>query len=571
MGNWSLPQAPLTVRAYPGAVKLGRRQFLIAGVGAGGRALAGPLAPDATASPRRFESPPPPATDPFTLGVASGDPDATSVVLWTRLAPDPLGGGGMPPGDVPVTVEVATDPGFASGMITQEATALEQYAHSVHVTISGLDPDSWYHYRFRLGDWTSAVGRTRTAPDPTVEPDSARIAVASCQNYRQGLYTAHRHLAAEGVDLVMWLGDYIYESGGRTPGPVRPHNSDQVTDLTGYRNRYASYKLDPDLQAAHAAAPWVVTWDDHEVDNNYAGDHSQDDDPVDVFRARRAAAYQAWYEHQPVRLPPPAGPDYAIHRTVRWGSLVTFLVLDSRQYRDAQPCGDGVAVECAERTGPRQMLGADQEAWLAAEVGAADTRWNALVQQVVFGYTPILGTLFNLDQWDGYAAARQRVTDLLAGGAGCPLVLSGDIHAFGFGDLLRSAEDTASPVIGAEIVSGSISSTPAVALEAIKGALLTDNPHIRYVNGANNGYVVATLSAETLSAEYRLVSTIAQPGGTISTATTQRVSCADFDRRPDTPTTTPPTVTPTTTTTTQHTPTTGAPAQPVKAAPRFTG
>ena len=272
-----------------------------------------------TAEPKPTPEPLP--SNPFTLGVASGDPLPGSVILWTRLALEPNVGGAMPDEPINVDWEVSPDDSFELLTASGSEPALPGLAHSVHIDATGLDADSWYSYRFSAGGHTSAIGRTRTLPTPDSSPTSLTFAFSSCQNYESGYYAAHRHLSEEDVDLFFWLGDYIYEYGPRefpfsSPGgEVRVHDSPEIVDLDGYRNRYALYKGDPDLQRHHATRPWVVTWDDHEVDNDHAGDVSENEDDPGQFAERRAAGYQAWYEHMPVRLDPPEGSDYRIHRS----------------------------------------------------------------------------------------------------------------------------------------------------------------------------------------------------------------------------------------------------------------
>ncbi len=206
---------------------------------------------------------------PFSLGVASGDPLPTSVVLWTRLAPDPLNGGGMIPNPVPIQWQVATDATMRQVVRRGTATATPELAHSVRVVVEGLQPNRWYWYQFQVGNEISPIGRTRTAPALGDRLARFRFAFASCQDWQNGYYTAYKHLAAEDLDLVLHLGDYIYEYGPEA-GKPRQHNGPEIVSLEDYRNRHALYKTDPNLQAAHANFPWIVTWDDHEVDNNYA-------------------------------------------------------------------------------------------------------------------------------------------------------------------------------------------------------------------------------------------------------------------------------------------------------------
>ena len=246
-----------------------RRNFLAAGIALGGWHLVRPLSSFG-------------ASDPFTLGIASGDPLPDSVVLWTRLAPDPLHGGGMPPEPVAVDWEIAEDEKLARVVQRGTAQARPEFAHAVHVDVRGLQPARWYWYRFRAGGVESPIGRTRTAPPAGAAVPRLSFAFASCQHYEQGYYVAYRHMAQENLDLVVHLGDYIYEGAIRTDR-VRRHNSDEIQTLTDYRNRYALYKGDPDLQRAHALFPWIITWDDHEVDNNYAGDVEEHGAPRQQF------------------------------------------------------------------------------------------------------------------------------------------------------------------------------------------------------------------------------------------------------------------------------------------------
>ena len=322
-------------------------------------------------------------SNPFTLGIASGDPLSDSVVLWTRLAPQPLapgGAGGMPIRRVPVGWEIARDPELRQVVARGVVEADPAFAHAVHVDLANLAPDRWYWYRFRTGEHTSAIGRTRTTPVPGSPQDRLRFAVASCQAYTNGFYTPYPHLVNEDIDLILFLGDYIYEGG--QDGIVRDHDGPEVRTLDAYRNRYALYKTDPNLQAAHAAFPWVNTWDDHEVENNYADVFDSNDTSVPEFLDRRAAAYLAYYEHLPVRLGPPSGAHWDIYRSFTWGDLASFFVLDTRQYRSKQSCNESITLLCPDRFDEdRTILGDAQEGWLLDGLGRSRTRWNVLAQQ----------------------------------------------------------------------------------------------------------------------------------------------------------------------------------------------
>jgi alkaline phosphatase D len=363
----------------------------------GGAALAASLVP----VPARAV--PAPTGYPFTLGVASGDPLPEGVVIWTRLAPRPFEPyAGLPKADFPVKWQVATDEGFTRVVRDGTATASASYGHSVHVDVRGLEPGRDYFYRFRSGDHLSPAGRTRTAPAKTASPERLRFAIASCQSYTDGWYTAHRHLAGEDLDVLFFLGDYIYEGavdsagGARNDAALRlPDTFELVTDtLDLYRMRYALYRTDPDLQAAHAAFPWALTWDDHEVQDNYATAVSRFGTPSADFLVHRANAYRAYWENQPLRRPrQPAGPDMSLHRRLRFGDLADAYVLDTRQFRSDQACGDGLVAGCAQRDEPgRTLLGADQRAWLLDGMATSPARWNLLAQQVMMAECRYGGT-----------------------------------------------------------------------------------------------------------------------------------------------------------------------------------
>lgn len=462
--------------------------------------------------------------DPFTLGVASGDPDATSVVLWTRLAPDPLNGGGMPDSDIDVLWEVSASEAFDAIAASGIATAHAEHAHSLHV-VAAVDPGSWY-YRFRVGDYTSPVGRTVIAPaDGSV--DRARFAAASCQHYETGQYAAHRDIAEQQPDFVMWLGDYIYEYAGPADGQAsdRVHLGPEITDLASYRNRYARYKSDPHLQAAHAACPWFVIWDDHEVENNYAGlvpeDGTADGADEAMFRARRFAGYQAWWEHQPVRLDPPTDEtaEYRIYRDFQWGDLLELAMLDGRQYRSDQACGDvalNLSPACAENADPsRTMLGDDQEQWLLDTLAASPATWNVVGNQVVMADATFNGAVLNYDQWDGYPAARARLMQEFADRSIENLVvLTGDIHLAAVAHL-RAGDPATRVNVGVEFVTTSISS------EGLVGNELTDVlrsfPDLVDAELAHRGYVLHTVDRDLWTADYRIVTNVSDADSEVTT------------------------------------------------------
>ena len=474
--------------------------------------------------------------DPFTLGVASGDPTESSVILWTRLAPDPLSGGGMPGDDIEVMWEVATDDAFTDVVRRGSAVAMAELAHSVHVDADGLEPDSSYHYRFTIDDFTSPLGRTRTFPAADTSPPNLRFGFSSCQNWEQGFYAAHRHAAAEDLAFFVWLGDYIYESGAGDG--VRTHNGPEIMTLDDYRNRYALYKTDLDLQAHHAARPWLTTWDDHEVENNYAGDNSENADPIDVFRDRRAGAYLAWYEHMPVRLDPPDGPDYEIHRDLVWGDLARFFVMDGRQYRADQPrdgesrplpgFGDsaslGVFTLADDAADPANtFLGAEQQRWLIDGMAASTQTWNFMAQQVLMQGLNILGTdppLTVTDLWDGYAGSRREVLEqLAANGPDNIVVLTGDFHSAAAGDVRTDPFDLDTPVVASEFMATSISSAFFDGAEALAALVLATNPQLKFFD-ARKGYTVCEMTPDALVAEYRAIADPADPDSPIETIAT---------------------------------------------------
>jgi alkaline phosphatase D len=475
---------------------------------------------------------------PFTLGIASGDPLPDGVVLWTRLAPDRQAvGGGMPAAPVSVRWEVAHDESFRRIVRRGTATAEPDAAHSVHVDARGLDAGRDYFYRFRVGDFESDIGRTRTAPSADASPSRARFAFASCQSYQDGYYGAHRHLAAEeDLAAVLWLGDYIYE-GGVSPSAVRQHEGPEILDLEAYRRRYATYKADSDLQAAHIAHPWIVTWDDHEVDNNYANDLAQRDDqtPAD-FLARRAAAYRAWWEHQPVRLAAPTGPDYKIYRRSSFGDLLTVHTLDTRQYRTNQPCGSSIdiGVPCVDMDAEdATLLGAEQRRWFFDGLIDSTARWDLVAQQVMLApvsFSPEPGNpVINFDQWDGYRHERGAVIKALAVKPRNPVVLTGDIHSSWVHDLDAETSDasgTRTETVATELVGTSISS--AFPFPDVVTVAIGSQPTVKYFEGTRHGYVVGDLTRHELRADFRYVSSTTTPDVVVETG----ASFVIEDRKP---------------------------------------
>ncbi|MEU8299598.1 alkaline phosphatase D family protein [Micromonospora sp. NPDC048909] len=434
---------------------------------------------------------------PFTLGVASGEPDHDSVVLWTRLVADPLNeaDGGMPPEPVGVSWEVARDQSFRDVVQSGTVTAGPESAHSVHVMVCGLAPGRWYWYRFRANGVVSRTGRTRTMPPPGAKADHMRFAFASCQNWVGGAYPAYRDMAGQELDFVVHLGDYIYET---TNG-----------SLSEFRRLHALYKTSPDLRAVHARFPFIFTWDDHEVQNNYAG--AIPPGPADgrPFLERRANGYQAYYEHLPLRPEQrPNGPDMLMYRRVDFGRLAQFSVLDTRQYRSDQALGDGRKEQTGEVFDPaRTLTGPEQERWLLDGLRRSKARWNVIAQQTImaqFDYDLGPATVVNLDQWDGYPPARSRILDFIAQHRiDNPVVLSGDWHTHWVNDLKTDFNDPRSKTVATEFVGTSISS--GAGWDADVRAGLVANPHVKFYNGTYRGYVICDVTEKRWLADLRIV------------------------------------------------------------------
>ncbi|HVZ43142.1 MAG TPA: alkaline phosphatase D family protein [Ramlibacter sp.] len=468
--------------------------------------------------PRSAWSQPRFSADPFALGVASGTPDATSAVLWTRLvAPE----GAEPREPVTVRWEVAHDEAFTRIAASGQAQALPELAHSVHAEPGGLDPDRWYFYRFMTGDWASPVARTRTLPAPDAAVQKLRLAYASCQRWEHGFFSAWRHLRAENPDAVVFLGDYIYEYGAGAP-PVRPFAGGEATTLADYRARHALYKTDPDLKALHAVCPWFMTWDDHEVQNDYAGDEAGFPGAASDPRARRAAAYQAYYEHMPVRAGTltrgvagmQSGAEMRIYSRHRLGKLGDLYLLDARQYRDRQVCNPvdrhGSSsldpAKCPEWEDPkRTFLGRAQEQWLDAQFASAPGGWNLVGQSTLFGPRTLQGRLGPVrwnDGWDGYEAARRRfIESLRRNRVPNAVMLGGDVHENWVGHVKADYAQPASEPIGVEFCGTSITShggTQPLALDA-----LARNPHFVFADAEHRGYGVVDVTPRALAVRLR--------------------------------------------------------------------
>jgi alkaline phosphatase D len=454
---------------------------------------------------------------PFQLGIASGDPASDGFVLWTRLAPRPLeGDGGMPAENVEVKWRVATDEKFAHVVKSGVELAVPENAHAVHAEVAGLAPDRWYFYQFEAAGEASPIGRARTLLTADALPEKLKFAFASCQHFETGYFPSYEFLAREGLDLAFHLGDYIYENGGRN-NLVRKHLGPEIMTLAHYRVRHAQYKTDPDLQAAHAACPWFVTWDDHEVDNNYANDISEQPNvAAEDFLKRRANAYKAYYEHMPLRRASlPRGPDMQLYRSARFGRLAEFFVLDTRQYRTDQPCGDGRKAPCAGVYDENAtMLGDAQEAWLNKGLAASPGTWNVLAQQVMMARVDRLpgeGEAYSMDQWPGYEVNRRRMLKHFEEAKiANPVVLTGDIHTNWVNDLVVDFDERQSRAVGTEFVATSISSG-GNGVEKVKGhdEVLSENPFVKFFN-AERGYVSCEVTPTAWTAHYRVTPDVTQ-------------------------------------------------------------
>jgi len=464
--------------------------------------------------------------NPFALGVASGDPSSDGAVLWTRLTTDTLGVDPLPAPRIAVRWEVAEDERFRRVVRRGVEVADVRSAHSVHVELRGLRPHREYWYRFAAGDEVSPVGRTRTAPGFGFGGGAEQLAfaVTSCQNYEAGYYAAWKDIAAQDLDLVLHLGDYIYEGAGKTDPPTattpRRHVGPEITTLFDYRRRLALYRSDPDLLAAHAAHPFVVIWDDHEVDNNYAGLISQDDDPVDVFSTRRAAAYQAYYEHMPLRRAQVnRGPNLQLDRTLRYGDLAQFTMLDTRQYRSNQACGDGNKEPCGpEWEDPsRTFLGDEQERRVLTSLGRSRARWNVIGNQIpltAIDQQAGPGQKLYMDGWAGYPVARDRFLQGIEDRrVRNPLVVTGDVHASWACEVNRDVRDPASRSAAVELIGTSITSGGDGT--DVPTDVLPDNPQVKFQR-SRRGWVKVGLNRKEARAEFRHLPFVAKPGAQIA-------------------------------------------------------
>ena len=475
------------------------------------------------------------AETPFQLGVASGDPSPDGFVIWTRLAPRPLEPhSGMPMSPVEVDYEVSADERFKTVVAKGAATARPELGHSIHVEVAGLQPGRPYWYRFHLGRERSLTGRARTLPPLSASLDKVRFVSGGCQNYQQGLYTAYRGVAEEDLDFFWHYGDYIYEERGNPisvgkhgePIPIiREHVGQKCYSLDDYRQRYAQYKMDPDLQAAHAAHAWWVTWDDHEIDNNWASQWDEDGTPPEIFNLRREAAAQAYYENMPLRMSSfPHGYSMQIFRRASYGDLLDCHFLDTRQFRMDQPCGDNFKPVCPEALAPdRTIMGAQEERWLFDGLASSSRRWNWIANQVMMmpldrrTFPDQKEPVWNMDSWAGYPAARKRLLDHIeARNITNVVVTTGDEHQ-NFGGELRAGGRPDGKALAVEFVATSISSG-GDGSDLRKGSeqILAENPHVKFMNDLR-GYVLSEVGRDVWKSDYRVVDQVRLPGGKLST------------------------------------------------------
>jgi alkaline phosphatase D len=507
------------------------RRALMKGALSAGLAVAGLPLSGGSPAHAKFRS------DPFTLGIASGEPASDGFVIWTRLAPIPLNFyGGMAATPVSVTWEVAEDAGMLKTVRSGETIARPELAHSVHVEVAGLKPARDYFYRFHAGDFQSPIGRARTFPFPGAEVAQLRFAAAGCQAWEGGYYTAWRAIAAEHFDFAFHYGDYIYEhrsySAGRDGKPLpraMPANFRTCYTLTDYRRRYALYKSDPDLQAAHASCAFLPSFDDHEVADNWASDSDPKATPPEVFLFRRAAAFQAWYEHMPVRSSAlPRGPDILAYRNLRYGALADLAVLDTRQYRSRQACNDGFHTDCREAAAAtRTMMGARQERWLAELLRSTSCTWQVLAQQVMFAQfdwrampwiKPASAPVRRMDTWDGAGAGRDRVLAMLrANKTANPVVLTGDAHFGAAFDIKNAGNEPESRAVAVEFLATSISSGGDGSITFPKAdEIFRNNPHLKFI-GNERGYSRHVVTRKCWQADYRVVERVSVAGAPVST------------------------------------------------------
>lgn len=472
----------------------------------------------------------------FPLGVASGDPVSDGFVIWTRLVAEPLGLEDPLPRVVPVDWEVAEDELFAKVIRRGRTRASADWAHSVHIEVEGLRPHRQYFYRFIADGQSSPIGAAKTAPTYLAPTESARFGVVTCQHWEQGFFNAYHDLLEMDPDFILHMGDYIYESSW---GPnVRRQVTAEAMDLSDYRRLHAQYKLDPALQEAHRRAPWLMIWDDHEVVNDYAGFNDENYMPPAQVRARRAAAFQAYYEHMPVRLRArPKGPFMHFYDHFQYGDLLSIALTDARQYRDDQACqtpedGGAQAVNCDELRDPtRTMFGAQQERDILNAIGRTGARWEVLAQPTLFSRLnqtnrdgqPAAWS----DGWDGYAPVREKILDTVQYRKPENFVsLGGDMHSWWAADLKPRFNEESSPVVGSEFVTTSITSHSYAYSRFTR--MLPDNPHIKYFDDRKRGHTFMDVTKDRWTATMRAMNTVYDPSD--KTAYTEKTFVVETGR-----------------------------------------
>ncbi|WP_235921678.1 alkaline phosphatase D family protein [Lentzea tibetensis] len=420
--------------------------------------------------------------------------------------PEPLAVTQPLPDVVEVSWTVYSDRALRRRVAHGTVAASNLLGHSVHAVVRGLLPGRQYYFRFSALGRTSRVGRTRTAP---VGPVSrVRFATANCQAFHDGFYAAHRGIATEDVDFVVHLGDYIYEHGQVGGHPVRDHEGPAILSLADYRRRYALYKGDPSLRASHAAHPWFLTWDDHECANDYSGTEG-----AAPFVARRAAAYQAWYENMPVRAGSALEPQ--LYRQRRWGDLLDLTVLDLRQYRSAQNLADGT------------ILGTSQKKWLLDQISSSRDTWHCWINSIMLSQLarPGGGYYFT-DQWDGFRAERAEVLGHVASsGMEDLVVVTGDWHSAFVDDIRPDFDNRDAPVIGTEFTAHSVTSGAYSAeWNTVNGPVMgAANPHLKYFEGNRYGYDVYEVTPQRWSTHMRVIGSRGDAASPVSTLTTFHV------------------------------------------------
>ncbi|MFV0318638.1 MAG: alkaline phosphatase D family protein [Microthrixaceae bacterium] len=476
----------------------------------------------------------------FALGVASGDALADRVLLWTRLVSEPTAAdGGSPTGPIEVAYDMATDEAFTDLVASGVTTATGDLGHSVHVDVTNLEPDTWYFYRFRAGDQTSPVGRTRTMPAPDADASQLKFVFASCQDYQWGYYAAWKNAAAEpDLDAVVFLGDYIYETnlGDLSPDKngARVWANAGAFNLEEYRQRYAQTHSDPSLQAAHQAVPWIVTFDDHEVSNNYAGDVGQGDVDQPNSGDRKRAAYQAWYENMPIRVEevPTTFDEILVHRSSQFGTLATMYAIETRQNADVPPCRAPIepgtpelalsddGPDCAEREDPsRTNLGEEQEQWLSSGMAESTTTWNVLCNPLMMCSLNI-GTPeepeYTRDTWDGYPVVRERVLEgIRSNDVPGPVVVTGDWHATFVNEVKETPDGE---TIVPEFLATSMTTVN------FSQDYTAANPQVLYFEGTTHGYGLVTVTPEEFVCEFKSIGDVWDPDSPITQVETWKVS-----------------------------------------------